>query len=332
MCREGAGSAAAYGGLFIGSRPCKRSVLFLPNGRINEPEKGGGDHVSGPVPQMAAQDLRRRHGPGPHHRDPAKAGGRRAGPPTPTSSPAPGAPARPPAPRSWPRPSTASTRWTATPATSAPPAWASRTAAFWTCWSWTPPPTTAWTRSGPCGTRPSTPPPGVKKRVYIVDEVHMLSTPAFNALLKILEEPPEHLMFILATTELHKVPATILSRCQRFSFKPHPAQGHRGAAAVCGPAGGHPPDGGAERSSSPVWPTGRCGTPCLCWTSAPAAGGNHGQPRPCWMPWAWPGNLQTAQLLETDSPAGRPGGAAAAEPSSIRAARTSAPCWGSSPP
>ncbi len=62
-------------------------------------------------------------------------------------------------------------------------------------------------------------PANVKKRVYIVDEVHMLSVPAFNALLKILEEPPEHLMFILATTELHKVPATILSRCQRYSFK-----------------------------------------------------------------------------------------------------------------
>ena len=62
-------------------------------------------------------------------------------------------------------------------------------------------------------------PANMKKRVYIVDEVHMLSTSAFNALLKILEEPPEHLMFILATTELHKVPATILSRCQRFSFK-----------------------------------------------------------------------------------------------------------------
>ena len=62
-------------------------------------------------------------------------------------------------------------------------------------------------------------PAQVKRRVYIVDEVHMLSTPAFNALLKILEEPPEHLMFILATTELHKVPATILSRCQRFSFR-----------------------------------------------------------------------------------------------------------------
>jgi len=62
-------------------------------------------------------------------------------------------------------------------------------------------------------------PANVKKRVYIVDEVHMLSVAAFNALLKILEEPPDHLMFILATTELHKVPATILSRCQRFSFK-----------------------------------------------------------------------------------------------------------------
>ena len=62
-------------------------------------------------------------------------------------------------------------------------------------------------------------PAAVRKRVYIVDEVHMLSTPAFNALLKILEEPPDHLMFILATTELHKVPATIRSRCQQFAFK-----------------------------------------------------------------------------------------------------------------
>ncbi len=62
-------------------------------------------------------------------------------------------------------------------------------------------------------------PSQVKKRVYIIDEVHMLSVAAFNALLKIIEEPPEHLLFILATTELHKVPATILSRCQRFSFR-----------------------------------------------------------------------------------------------------------------
>ena len=59
----------------------------------------------------------------------------------------------------------------------------------------------------------------LRRRVYIIDEVHMLSTQAFNALLKTLEEPPEHLVFILATTELHKVPATILSRCQRFAFK-----------------------------------------------------------------------------------------------------------------
>lgn len=63
------------------------------------------------------------------------------------------------------------------------------------------------------------PPAEVKKRVYIIDEVHMLSMAAFNALLKTIEEPPDHLMFILATTELNKVPATILSRCQRFAFR-----------------------------------------------------------------------------------------------------------------
>ncbi len=62
-------------------------------------------------------------------------------------------------------------------------------------------------------------PAEVKMRVYIIDEVHMLSLSASNALLKTIEEPPAHLLFILATTELHKVPATILSRCQRFSFR-----------------------------------------------------------------------------------------------------------------
>ncbi len=62
-------------------------------------------------------------------------------------------------------------------------------------------------------------PAAAKYRVYIIDEVHMLSGAAFNALLKTLEEPPEHVVFILATTEVHKLPATILSRCQRFDFR-----------------------------------------------------------------------------------------------------------------
>ena len=58
-----------------------------------------------------------------------------------------------------------------------------------------------------------------KYKVYIIDEVHMLSIGAFNALLKTLEEPPEYVIFILATTEAHKIPITILSRCQRYDFK-----------------------------------------------------------------------------------------------------------------
>ena len=62
-------------------------------------------------------------------------------------------------------------------------------------------------------------PSNVKKRVYIIDEVHMLTTSAFNALLKTLEEPPEHVVFILATTEMQKLPATVISRCQRFDFR-----------------------------------------------------------------------------------------------------------------
>ncbi len=67
-------------------------------------------------------------------------------------------------------------------------------------------------------------PVSAKYRVYIIDEVHMLSAGAFNALLKTLEEPPEHVIFILATTEVHKLPATILSRCQRFDFGRIPAE------------------------------------------------------------------------------------------------------------
>jgi DNA polymerase-3 subunit gamma/tau len=66
--------------------------------------------------------------------------------------------------------------------------------------------------------RPTT----LDKKVFIIDEVHMLSTSAFNALLKVLEEPPAYVIFILATTEPHKLPATIISRCQRFDFRPIP--------------------------------------------------------------------------------------------------------------
>jgi len=70
----------------------------------------------------------------------------------------------------------------------------------------------------------SFPPTSLKYKVYIIDEVHMLSAGAFNALLKTLEEPPAHVLFILATTEIHKVPETIISRCQRFDFVRLPIQ------------------------------------------------------------------------------------------------------------
>lgn len=63
------------------------------------------------------------------------------------------------------------------------------------------------------------PPVSARYKVYIIDEVHMLTTEAFNALLKTLEEPPKHAVFVLATTEPHKLPATILSRCMRFDFR-----------------------------------------------------------------------------------------------------------------
>src|SRR5699024_12009491 len=67
-------------------------------------------------------------------------------------------------------------------------------------------------------------PSSVPYKVYIIDEVHMISVNAFNALLKTLEETPEHVVFILATTEPHKIPLTIISRCQRFDIKPNGRQ------------------------------------------------------------------------------------------------------------
>src|ERR687891_2256721 len=64
---------------------------------------------------------------------------------------------------------------------------------------------------------------GGGRKVYIIDEAHQLSNPAFNALLKMLEEPPSHVVFVLCTTESHRVPATVVSRCQRFEFRRLPA-------------------------------------------------------------------------------------------------------------
>jgi DNA polymerase-3 subunit gamma/tau len=72
--------------------------------------------------------------------------------------------------------------------------------------------------------RVSTAPASAKYKVYIIDEVHMLTREAFNALLKTLEEPPAHVVFILATTEAHKLPETIISRTQRYTFRPVPPE------------------------------------------------------------------------------------------------------------
>ncbi len=81
-------------------------------------------------------------------------------------------------------------------------------------------------------------PTEARRKVYIIDEVHMLSPSAFNALLKTLEEPPRHILFVLATTEVHRVPATILSRCQRFDFRPiSPADTMARLAYICAEEG-----------------------------------------------------------------------------------------------
>ena len=128
-------------------------------------------------------------------------------------------------------------------------------------------------------------PAAVRKRVYIVDEVHMLSTPAFNALLKILEEPPAHLMFILATTELHKVPATIRSRCQQFAFK-RILPGQIAQRLVMWPRRRASTSPQTGPPCWPDWPTAACGTPCPCWISAPAGGQKWTRKR-FWTCWVW---------------------------------------------
>ena len=140
-------------------------------------------------------------------------------------------------------------------------------------------------------------PANVKKRVYIVDEVHMLSTPAFNALLKILEEPPAHLLFILATTELHKVPATILSRCQRFSFKRiAPADVARRLSYVAGQEGIDLTADGAELLSRLADGALREGLSLL--DQCAASGGRVDSAAVLDM-LGLAGNLQTAKLMET---------------------------------
>ena len=139
-------------------------------------------------------------------------------------------------------------------------------------------------------------PANVKKRVYIVDEVHMLSTAAFNALLKILEEPPEHLMFILATTELHKVPATILSRSQRFSFKRiTPQDVAKRLAYVAGQEGIDLTADGAELLSRLADGALRDGLSLL--DQCAAAGGTIDSAAVLEV-LGLAGNLQTAQLME----------------------------------
>jgi len=105
-------------------------------------------------------------------------------------------------------------------------------------------------------------------KVYIVDEVHMLSTAAFNALLKTLEEPPSHAIFILATTEVHKIPATVLSRCQRHEFRRIPV--NEIVANLKTLAEGEGIE--VQPEASPCWrarPPAPCATPFLCWINWP---------------------------------------------------------------
>ena len=98
------------------------------------------------------------------------------------------------------------------------------------------------------------------KRVYILDEAHMLTTAAWNAFLKTLEEPPAHVVFVLATTEAHKVPATIIDRCHRFDFQRPVARADRRRAAARGGRGGDRDPGPGGRACSRGPPPARSAT------------------------------------------------------------------------
>ncbi len=152
-------------------------------------------------------------------------------------------------------------------ATSARSARASARETMSMCWRWTAPATAASIRSATCGRTSNVRPSRARFKIYIIDEVHMLTKEAFNALLKTLEEPPEHVKFIFCTTEPEKIPITILSRCQRFDFAGI-------QTPVRSPSGwSRSPRRKASRRSrrrSRSWPAGRparCGTASRCWSN-----------------------------------------------------------------
>ena len=126
-------------------------------------------------------------------------------------------------------------------------------------------------------------PAQARYKVYIIDEVHMLSDSASNALLKTLEEPPPKVIFILATTETHKVLPTIVSRCQRFDF--HRSRRHMKKLAHL--PGRRHPDRGASLRLVAAAPAAACGTPRTCWSSLPYYGAEVVSLR-CRKCWAWP--------------------------------------------
>ncbi len=109
-------------------------------------------------------------------------------------------------------------------------------------------------------------PARARRKVYIIDEVHMLSSHSFNALLKTLEEPPPHVVFIFATTEVHKIPATILSRCQRFDFKLISTARLTDAPHRASSRPRRSPRRPRRCVSSRGRPPARCATDCRCWT------------------------------------------------------------------
>ena len=180
---------------------------------------------------MAPAGLRQPDRPGADRHRAAQRACARGGSPRPTCSPAFAASARPPPRASSPRRSTASAGPRPSPATSAGPAARSPPAPTWTCSRSTPPPTP---RSSRCASSTESlryGPARDRYKVVVLDEVHRLSRQAFDALLKIVEEPPPHLVFIFATTEIDAVPATILSRCQEFHFRRVPGADARRAPA-----------------------------------------------------------------------------------------------------